>query len=110
MDPRNDSMKEIARHIFDHALRESSIQHAFARHVSCDRGVLRICEDLYDLNAYDRVFVIAVGKACMSRQASDLKASLRARSSLNFIFAAFDISRADIRCRTQNPFAAPTRC
>ena len=56
-------MKEIARHIFDHALRESSVGAAFARHVSCDRGVLRICEDLYDLNAYSRVFVISLGKA-----------------------------------------------
>ena len=59
-------MKEIARHIFDHALRESSIQQAFARHVHCERGVLRICEDLYDLDSYDRVFVIALGKAAHS--------------------------------------------
>ena len=59
-------MKDIARHIFEHALRESSIGAAFKRHVSCDRGVLRICEDLYDLNAYDRVFVIAIGKAAHS--------------------------------------------
>jgi glycerate 2-kinase len=56
-------MKNIARHIFDHALRESSIPQAFARHLHCERGVLRICDDLYDLNAYSRVFVIAIGKA-----------------------------------------------
>jgi hydroxypyruvate reductase len=56
-------MKEIARHIFDHALRESSVGAAFARNVSCERGVLRICEDLYDLNSYSRVFVISLGKA-----------------------------------------------
>jgi hydroxypyruvate reductase len=56
-------MKEIARHIFDHALRESSVAAAFARDVSCERGVLRICEDLYDLNSYSRVFVISLGKA-----------------------------------------------
>src|SRR6266851_891808 len=56
-------MKQIARHIFDHALRESSIRQAFARHLHCERSVLRICEDLYDLNAYSRVFVIAIGKA-----------------------------------------------
>src|SRR5215470_4651783 len=62
MDQRHDSMKAIARHIFEHALRESSIGAAFERHLSCDHGVLRICEDLYDLNAYDRVFVIAIGK------------------------------------------------
>ena len=59
-------MKEIARHIFDHALRESSIKQAFARHISCERGVLRICEDLYDLNSYSRVFVISIGKAAHS--------------------------------------------
>jgi len=59
-------MKAIARHIFEQALRESSIGAAFARHVSCDRGVLRIREDLYDLNAYDRVFVIAIGKGAHS--------------------------------------------
>jgi len=59
-------MKEIARHIFDHALRESTIQQAFTRHVSWDRGVLRVCEDLYDLNSYDRVFVVVIGKAAHS--------------------------------------------
>jgi len=59
-------MKEIARHIFDHALRESSISKAFARNVSCQRGMLRVCKDLYDLNSYSRVFVIAIGKAAHS--------------------------------------------
>lgn len=59
-------MKEIARHIFDHALRESSVGAAFARNISCERGVLRICEDLYDLNSYSRVFVVSLGKAAYS--------------------------------------------
>jgi glycerate 2-kinase len=59
-------MKEIARHIFEHAMRESSVGQAFARHVSCERGVLRVREDLYDLNSYTRVFVIAIGKAAHS--------------------------------------------
>lgn len=63
-------MKEIALHIFEHALRESSISRAFARHVHCDRGVLRICEDLYDLNSYSRVFVVAIGKAAHSMLAA----------------------------------------
>src|SRR5580765_8014689 len=66
MDQRYDSMKTIARHIFDHALRESGIQQAFRRNVSCDRGVLRICEDLHDLNSFSRVFVVAIGKAAHS--------------------------------------------
>ena len=59
-------MKELARHIFDHAMRESSVSRAFARHVHCDRGVLRIGEDLYDLNSYSRVLVISLGKAAHS--------------------------------------------
>ena len=59
-------MKEIARHIFDHALRESGVREAFVRHVPCDHGVLRIGEDLYDLNSYSRVFVVAIGKAAHS--------------------------------------------
>jgi len=56
-------MKAIARHIFAHALGESSVGAAFARNISCERGVLRICEDLYDLNSYTRVLVISLGKA-----------------------------------------------
>src|SRR5438876_6039721 len=59
-------MKEIVRHIFDHALRESSIEQAFTRHVSYERGVLRICEDLYDLTSHDRIFVVAIGKGAHS--------------------------------------------
>ena len=53
----------IARHIFDHALREASIDRAFERHVECHRGVLRIGEDLHDLNSYSRITVISIGKA-----------------------------------------------
>jgi hydroxypyruvate reductase len=59
-------MKEIARHIFDHAMREATIARAFSRHLHCERGVLRICEDLYDLDAYNRMFVVSVGKAAHS--------------------------------------------
>src|SRR6202040_3091291 len=63
-------MKEIARHIFDHAMRESSISRAFSRHAHCERGVLRICDDLYDLNSYSRCFVISLGKAAHSMLAA----------------------------------------
>lgn len=59
-------MRVTARHLFEHALTETSIDRAFQRHVSCDRGVLRVCEDLYDLDSYNRVFVISVGKAAHS--------------------------------------------
>jgi len=56
-------MRVMARHLFEHALGESSIDRAFQRHVVCERGVLRVCEDLYDLHAYSRVFVVSIGKA-----------------------------------------------
>src|SRR5438445_6076184 len=56
-------MRDSARQIFQHALAEASIDRAFQRHVSCDRGVLRVREDLYDLHSYTRVFVVSMGKA-----------------------------------------------
>jgi glycerate 2-kinase len=56
-------MRDTAREIFRHALAEASIAKAFARHVHCERGVLRVCEDLYDLQAYSRVLVVSIGKA-----------------------------------------------
>jgi glycerate 2-kinase len=56
-------MRVTARHLFEHALAEASIDRAFQRHVDCDRGVLRICEDLHDLDSYNRVIVISLGKA-----------------------------------------------
>jgi glycerate 2-kinase len=56
-------MRAAAREIFAASLANASIESAFARHVSCDRGVLRICEDLHDLDSYSRVFVVSLGKA-----------------------------------------------
>jgi len=59
-------MRVTARHLFEHALGEASIDRAFQRHVDCDRGVLRICEDLHDLDSYNRVLVISIGKAAQA--------------------------------------------
>jgi glycerate 2-kinase len=56
-------MRDTAREIFRHALTEASISKAFARHMHCERGLLRVCEDLYDLQAYSRVLVVSIGKA-----------------------------------------------
>ncbi len=56
-------MRESARNIFAQALAQASIQSGFARHVHCERGILRVREDLYDLHAYSRVLVISLGKA-----------------------------------------------
>ena len=56
-------MRQTACAIFQHALAEASIAKGFARHVHCERGILRICDDLYDLHSYSRVLVVALGKA-----------------------------------------------
>jgi glycerate 2-kinase len=56
-------MRATAREIFRYALAEASIAKAFQRHVHCERGVLRVCEDLYHLDSYSRVVVISIGKA-----------------------------------------------
>src|SRR5215831_1182846 len=57
------SMRSVAREIFLHALSEASIEKAFDRHVHYQRGVLRVCDDLYDLKSYSRVVCISFGKA-----------------------------------------------
>lgn len=56
-------MRDTARSIFRFTLEHASIANGFARHVNCDRGVLRVREDLYDLHSYSRVFVSSIGKA-----------------------------------------------
>lgn len=56
-------MRDTARSIFRFTLEHASIANGFERHVNCDRGVLRVREDLYDLHSYSRVFVSSIGKA-----------------------------------------------
>jgi hydroxypyruvate reductase len=56
-------MREAALAIFQGALAESSVSKAFARHVHCERGILQVREDLYDLHSYSRVLVMSLGKA-----------------------------------------------
>jgi glycerate 2-kinase len=57
------SMRSAAREIFLDALAEAGIEKAFDRHVSYQRGVLRVCDDLYDLSSHSRVLCISFGKA-----------------------------------------------
>jgi glycerate 2-kinase len=64
--PTARQMRQTARDIFLHALREASIEEAFRRHVHLDRSVLRIGEDLYDLSEERRIFAVAIGKAAYS--------------------------------------------
>ena len=56
-------MRVTARHLFEYALAEASIDRAFQRHVDCERGVLRIFEDLFYLESYRRIVVVSIGKA-----------------------------------------------
>jgi len=59
-------MRILARQIFDQALAEANIGRAFKKHVQCERGVLRVFEDLYDLQSCSRVFVVSIGKAALA--------------------------------------------
>jgi hydroxypyruvate reductase len=55
-------MRATAREIFRHALGECSIERGFGRKVHYERGILQVGDDLYDLGAFSRIFVIAFGK------------------------------------------------
>jgi glycerate 2-kinase len=63
-------MRDTAREIFASALKNASIESAFARNLHCERRVLRIGEDLYDLDSYNRVSVVSIGKAAHSMAAA----------------------------------------
>jgi glycerate 2-kinase len=56
-------MRSLARRFFAQALAEAGIAQAFERSVQCERSILRVSEDLYDLQAYNRVLVVSFGKA-----------------------------------------------
>jgi glycerate 2-kinase len=62
-DAKFPEMREAARALFLKVLAEASISKAFARYVDCERGVLRVREDLFDLQSYSRVLTISLGKA-----------------------------------------------
>src|SRR5208282_4782206 len=68
-------MRDAAREIFASALENASIESAFARSVHCERRVLRIGEDLHDLDTCQRVFVVSIGKAAHT-MAAGLEAKL----------------------------------
>jgi glycerate 2-kinase len=63
-------MRETAREIFISALNNASIESAFARNVHCEHRILRIGDDLHDLNSYQRVFVVSIGKAAHTMAAA----------------------------------------
>jgi glycerate 2-kinase len=56
-------MRGRAREMFDRALLECSIPHAFSRQVLSDGRHLRIGKDVYDLDSFERTLVVSIGKA-----------------------------------------------
>jgi glycerate 2-kinase len=56
-------MRRLLREVFKDTLVEISIPRVFSQRVECSRGVLRVEQDLYDLSSFERVVVIAMGKA-----------------------------------------------
>jgi len=56
-------MRARVQEMFDHALLECSIPHAFSRQVLYDGEHLRIGKDLYDMGSFERVLVVSIGKA-----------------------------------------------
>jgi glycerate 2-kinase len=56
-------IRGMLRQVFLSALAEASIEKAFGQHVNYEKGVLRICEDLYALSDFECVFVVSLGKA-----------------------------------------------
>jgi hydroxypyruvate reductase len=56
-------MRALARQIFVSALAETSVSKSFEKHIEVNRRLLRVCEDLYDLNSFSRILVVAMGKA-----------------------------------------------
>lgn len=56
-------MREVALQIFRDALPQTSVASAFEQYVQYEPGVLRVCEDLYNLDAYSRVLAVSIGKA-----------------------------------------------
>jgi len=88
-------MRDAAREIFRGALAEASIASGFARHVHCERGVLRFCEDLYDLHAYSRVLVVSIGKAghtMVEALAQQVGGSFLGNSLEGIVAASVDVS------------------
>src|SRR5215472_9113884 len=58
-----DKMREFLCQVFLDTLAAISIPRVFRNKVEYERGVLRVEQDLYDLSSFERVLVIAIGKA-----------------------------------------------
>jgi glycerate 2-kinase len=72
--PADADFRAVAREIFSRTLTEASVERAFARNVHYERGVLRIGDDLHDMQSYARILAVSFGKAghrmaeCLAQQ------------------------------------------
>jgi glycerate 2-kinase len=72
--PADADFRAVAREIFSRTLSEASVERAFARNVHYERGVLRIGDDLHDMQSYSRILAVSFGKAghrmaeCLAQQ------------------------------------------
>ena len=110
-------MCDSARQIFQHSVEESGIERGFSRHLHYERGILQVCEDLYDLSTYSRVFVVSFGKAAHSSlealvtrlgEGSGVTGIVCAPTLPATQFSASATLRAATRCRITNRCAPPT--
>jgi glycerate 2-kinase len=56
-------MRQLVLGMFDYALSECSIPRAFARHIECTEGQMRIGNYRYALKSFARTLVVSMGKA-----------------------------------------------
>jgi glycerate 2-kinase len=88
-------MRETARRLFQYALANASIAKGFSRHLDFERGVLRIREDLYDLESFSRVLVISIGKA--GHTMAEALSSILGASSVEGIVASSVLPASQVR-------------
>jgi hydroxypyruvate reductase len=63
-------MRDIPRQVFTDTLAAISIPRVLSEKIEYSRGMLRVEQDLYDLNSHSRVLVVAMGKAAHTMVAS----------------------------------------
>ena len=56
-------MRDVVRQIFIDALSEITVDKAFDQNIDYDHGILRIGDDLYNLDSFSRLLAISIGKA-----------------------------------------------
>jgi glycerate-2-kinase len=111
------SLRSLVRQWFRHVLEQASVEKAFTRHIECERGVMRVGDDLYDLNSYGRVFVVSIGKAAHTlvealehRAGSRFEGIIASSTRLHRNFAVSVTSKAATRLLMQIRSALQKRC